>query len=343
MPLANQMRNFTDYNLLTYNTFGIEAKCHRFIEFDSEEELITILFSLSERDKPLLLLGGGSNLLLTTDYPGTVLQSYIKGKEVTIEGETVYLRCGSGEVWDDVVAYSIQNGWYGMENLSWIPGQVGASGVQNTGAYGIEVKDLIETVEAVEIATGKKRTFTNTECEYAYRQSKFKNEWRDRFMITYVTYRLSKSFSPHLDYGLIRASLTEKGIEKPTAKELRELIIDIRKAKLPDPKDEGNAGSFFMNPIVDRTKFKDLLQIYPDMPHYIIDDAHIKIPAGWMIEQCGWKGKTLGKAGVHSKQALVLVNKGGATGQDVVKLYKAIQADIFERFGITLKPEVNIR
>jgi UDP-N-acetylmuramate dehydrogenase len=343
MPLANQMRNFTDYNLLTYNTFGIEAKCHRFIEFDSEEELITILFSLSERDKPLLLLGGGSNLLLTTDYPGTVLHSYIKGKEVTIERETVYLRCGSGEVWDDVVAYSIQNGWYGMENLSWIPGQVGASGVQNIGAYGIEVKDLIETVEAVEIATGKKRTFTNTECEYAYRQSKFKNEWRDRFMITYVTYRLSKSFSPHLDYGLIRASLTEKGIEKPTAKELRELIIDIRKAKLPDPKDEGNAGSFFMNPIVDRTKFKDLLQIYPDMPHYIIDDAHIKIPAGWMIEQCGWKGKTLGKAGVHSKQALVLVNKGGATGQDVVKLYKAIQADIFERFGITLKPEVNIR
>ena len=337
------MRDLTDYSLLAHNTFGIDAKCHRFIEFDSEEELIIILSSLSERDKPLLLLGGGSNLLLTTDYPGTVLHSCIKGKEVTIEGETVYLRCGSGEVWDDVVAYSIQNGWYGMENLSWIPGQVGASGVQNIGAYGIEVKDLIETVEAVEIATGKKRTFTNTECEYSYRQSKFKNEWRDRFMITYVTYRLSKSFIPHLDYGLIRASLTEKGIEKPTAKELRELIIDIRKTKLPDPKDEGNAGSFFMNPIVDSTKFKDLLQIYPDMPHYIIDDAHIKIPAGWMIEQCGWKGKTLGKAGVHSKQALVLVNKGGATGQDVVKLYKAIQADIFERFGITLKPEVNIR
>ena len=337
------MRDLTDYSLLAHNTFGIDAKCHRFIEFDSEEELITILSSLSERDKPLLLLGSGSNLLLTTDYPGTVLHSYIKGKEVTIEGETVYLRCGSGEVWDDVVAYSIQNGWYGMENLSWIPGQVGASGVQNIGAYGIEVKDLIETVEAVEIATGKKRTFTNTQCEYAYRQSKFKNEWRDRFMITYVTYRLSKSFIPHLDYGLIRASLTEKGIEKPTAKELRELIIDIRKTKLPDPKDEGNAGSFFMNPIVDRTKFKDLLQIYPDMPHYIIDETHIKIPAGWMIEQCGWKGKTLGRAGVHSKQALVLVNKGGATGQDVVKLYKAIQADIFERFGITLKPEVNIR
>lgn len=337
------MRDLTDYSLLAHNTFGIDAKCHRFIEFDSEKELITILSSLSERDKPLLLLGGGSNLLLTTDYPETVLHSCIKGKEVTIEGETVYLRCGSGEVWDDVVAYSVQKGWYGMENLSWIPGQVGASGVQNIGAYGIEVKDLIETVEAVEIDTGKKRTFTNAECEYAYRQSKFKNEWRDRFMITYVTYRLSKSFSPHLDYGLIRASLTEKGIEKPTAKELRELIIDIRKTKLPDPKDEGNAGSFFMNPIVDRTKFKDLLQIYPDMPHYIIDDAHIKIPAGWMIEQCGWKGKTLGKAGVHSKQALVLVNKGGATGQDVVKLYKAIQADIFERFGITLKPEVNIR
>ena len=337
------MRDLTDYSLLAHNTFGIDAKCHRFIEFDSEEELIIILSSLSERDKPLLLLGGGSNLLLTTDYPGTVLHSCIKGKEVTIEGETVYLRCGSGEVWDDVVAYSVQKGWYGMENLSWIPGQVGASGVQNIGAYGIEVKDLIETVETVEIATGKKRTFTNAECEYAYRQSKFKNEWRDRFMITYVTYRLSKSFIPHLDYGLIRASLREKGIEKPTAKELRELIIDIRKAKLPDPKDEGNAGSFFMNPIVDSTKFKDLLQIYPDMPHYIIDEAHIKIPAGWMIEQCGWKGKTLGKAGVHSKQALVLVNKGGATGQDVVKLYKTIQADIFERFGITLKPEVNIR
>jgi len=237
----------------------------------------------------------------------------------------------------------VADGLYGAENLSLIPGEVGASAVQNIGAYGAEVKDLITTVEAVEVGTGRIVHFTNAQCEYAYRQSRFKRDWKNRFFITHVTYRLCRTFVPHLDYGNIKAALAEKGIVVPTAIELRQAIIDIRKAKLPDPKMEGNAGSFFMNPIVQRSKFEALLAFYPDMPHYIIDADRVKIPAGWMIEQCGWKGKTLGRAGVHHKQALVLVNKGGAEGRDVLALCRRIQADVKAKFGIDIYPEVNIQ
>ena len=253
------------------------------------------------------------------------------------------LRCGSGLVWDEVVAQCVAEGLYGAENLSLIPGEVGASAVQNIGAYGAEVKDLITTVEAIEMKTGRIVQFTNAQCEYAYRQSRFKRDWKDRFFITHVTYRLCRTFVPHLDYGNIKAALAEKGINMPTPIELRQVIIDIRNAKLPDPKVEGNAGSFFMNPIVERSKFEALKDLYPDMPHYIIDDERVKIPAGWMIEQCGWKGKTLGRAGVHHKQALVLVNKGGAEGRDVLTLCHRIQGDVKAKFGIDIYPEVNIR
>lgn len=332
-----------DFSLLCYNTFGIEVKCRRFIEFSTVEDLQKVVGSLTDADRPLLLLGGGSNLLLTGDYEGTVLHSAIKGYEVKDCGDDVLLRCGSGEIWDDVVALCVENHWYGTENLSLIPGEVGASAVQNIGAYGAEAKDLIEKVEAVEISTGKNCEMSNAECEYGYRQSKFKHEWRDRFMITYVTYRLKKQYSPKLDYGNIRSELEKQGIGIPTAAQLRECIIRIRNAKLPDPKVEGNAGSFFMNPVVAKEKYEELAALYPNMPHYMVDEQHEKIPAGWMIDQCGWKGKSLGRAGVHDKQALVLVNRGGATGDEIVRLCETIRQQVKERFGVEINPEVNIR
>lgn len=339
------MKDIKNYSLLAHNTFGIEARCHRFLEYSSVEEAQQIVSSLTTEDEPLLILGGGSNLLLTGDYPGTVLHSAIKGIKVLSDKElaSVFLECGSGEVFDDVVAFAVENGYHGAENLSIIPGEVGASAVQNIGAYGVEAKDIIYKMEAVEIATGKLVVFDNADCEYSYRQSKFKHEWRDKYLVTHVIYRLSRTFVPDLDYGNIRSSLEKKGIASPTAQQLREVIIEIRNAKLPDPKVQGNAGSFFMNPIVEKTKYEELASQYLGMPHYTIDAEHEKIPAGWMIDQCGWKGKSLGKAGVHDKQALVLVNRGGATGADIVRLCETIQKDVKEKFGIEIHPEVNIK
>ena len=328
-----------NYSLLRHNTFGIDAKCKRFIEYSSVEEAQQVAGMITDADRPLLILGGGSNLLLTGDYNGTVLHSGIRFLEQTDE---CHVRCGSGFIWDDVVDYCVANNLYGAENLSIIPGEVGASAVQNIGAYGAEAKDLIECVEAVEIETGQICRFTNTECAYSYRQSKFKHEWKNRFLITAVTYKLSKTYNPKLDYGNIRVALAAKGIDNPTAMQLRETIIDIRNAKLPDPKVLGNAGSFFMNPVVSTHKYNQLAQQYVGMPHYTIDSEYEKIPAGWLIEQCGWKGKALGKAAVHNKQALVLVNCGGATGSEVVQLYKTIQHDVKQKFDIEIKPEVNI-
>jgi UDP-N-acetylmuramate dehydrogenase len=303
------------------------------------EEAQQVARTITDADRPLLILGGGSNLLLTGDYNGTVLHSGIRFLEQTDE---CHVRCGSGFIWDDVVDYCVANNLYGAENLSIIPGEVGASAVQNIGAYGAEAKDLIECVEAVEIETGQICRFTNTECAYSYRQSKFKHAWKNRFLITAVTYKLSKTYNPKLDYGNIRVALAAKGIDNPTAIQLRETIIDIRNAKLPDPKVLGNAGSFFMNPVVSTHKYNQLAQQYVGMPHYTIDSEYEKIPAGWLIEQCGWKGKALGKAAVHNKQALVLVNCGGATGSEVVQLYKTIQHDVKQKFDIEIKPEVNI-
>ena len=351
------MKDIRNYSLLAHNTFGIDAKCKRFEEYASIEEAQQVVASLTEADKPLLVLGGGSNLLLTGDYPATVLHSAIRGIEVldnekvadTEHDESlrnpdlVFLRCGSGEVFDDVVAYAVEHGYHGAENLSIIPGEVGASAVQNIGAYGVEAKDIIYKVEAVEIATGKVVVFDNADCQYSYRQSKFKHEWRDKYLVTHVVYRLIKAFVPDLDYGNIRASLAAKGIEHPTAQQLRDIIIEIRNAKLPDPAVQGNAGSFFMNPIVDKAKYEELAAQYPGMPHYTVDASHEKIPAGWMIDQCGWKGKSLGNAGVHDKQALVLVNRGGATGEEIVKLCQTIQYDVKAKFGIEIHPEVNIK
>lgn len=332
-----EVRDIRNYSLKEHNTFGIDAKCSRFLEYESIEEAQTIAGILREAATPYIIIGGGSNLLLTKDYEGIVVHSRLMGIS-----KTGRVSCGSGETWDDVVAYCIGHGLYGMENLSLIPGDVGASAVQNIGAYGAEAKDLIVEVEAVEIASGSLVTIPGEDCGYGYRQSKFKHEWKNKYLITHVTYQLSTTFVPHLDYGNIRAELERKGIENPTAQQVRDTIIEIREVKLPDPKVTGNAGSFFMNPIVSREKYEQLAKQYEGMPHYEVDADHIKIPAGWMIDQCGWKGKSLGRAGVHDKQALVLVNRGGATGAEIVTLCETIQADVKAKFGIDIYPEVNI-
>lgn len=338
------MRDIRNFDLTGHNTFGISARCARFVEFASVDELKHVLSGFTATDVPLLLLGGGSNLLLTADYPSTVLHSAIMGvgAEELTDG-SVLVRVGSGENWDALVGLCVERGWYGAENLSLIPGEVGASAVQNIGAYGAEAKDIIYKVEAVEIATGNEVEFTNGDCDYSYRHSRFKAEWRDQYVVTYVTYRLSKTFAPHLDYGNIRAELAKEGIDEPTAVQLREAIIRIRREKLPDPEVEGNAGSFFMNPIVSREKYEQLAAQYENMPHYHIDESHEKIPAGWMIDKCGWKGRTVGNAGVHAKQALVLVNRGGATGSEIVALCDMIRKDVKEKFGVDILPEVNIK
>ena len=332
------MKDCKNYSLLSHNTFGIEAQCARFLEYTDEQEALQVATILRNTSSPYIIIGGGSNLLLTRDFEGIVVHSACKG----IRREGNHLTCGSGEVFDDVVAESIKMGLYGAENLSLIPGDVGASAVQNIGAYGAEAKDLIRSIRAVEIATGHVCIFENAECEYGYRQSRFKQDWKNQYLIVSVEYQFSETFHPHLDYGNIRAELERQGIAEPTAQQLRQTIIDIRNAKLPDPKVQGNAGSFFMNPVVSRAKFESLLAEYPQMPHYTIDADHEKIPAGWMIDQCGWKGKSLGRAGVHDKQALVLVNRGGATGAEVVTLCRTIQDDVKRKFGIDIHPEVNI-
>ena len=340
------MKDLKHYSLLPHNTFGIQADCDRFIDMETEDDVMKLKDMLDDKDMPLLIIGRGSNLLLTDDYHATVLHCSIKGKTIVKEdGNSVLLRCGAGEEWDSIVDYCVAHDWQGIENLSLIPGEVGASAVQNIGAYGTEVKEIIHSIEAVEISTGKKHTFTNEQCEYSYRQSKFKNEWKDRFIITHVTYRLEKStdYIPKVDYGNIKSELERKGISLPTMKDIRDVVISIRKDKLPDPEVEGNAGSFFMNPIVEKATFMNLLEQYPDMPHYNVDSEREKIPAGWMIDQCGWKGKTLGKAGVHDRQALVLVNRGGATGKDILLLCNTIRNDVKQKFGIDIHPEVNIR
>ncbi len=331
------MKDLRNYSLKQHNTFGIDAKCSRFVEFAHEEEVVKFVTG-GELTEPFFVLGGGANILFTKDFNGTILHSAIK--DVHRDGNL--LRFGSGVEWDSVVSYAVENGLYGSENLSIIPGEVGASAVQNIGAYGVEVKDLITTVEAIDLKTGEKVVFENSDCEYGYRQSKFKNEWKGRYFITYVTYKFEKVFRPKLEYGNILSYLESHGTKNPTAQELRNAIIEIRNSKLPDTKVLGNGGSFFINPIVGRAKYEELRTNYPEMPHYTIDEEHEKIPAGWLIEKCGWKGKSLGRAGVYEKQALVLVNRGGASGEEILNLCRAICDDVKKHFDIEIHPEVNI-
>lgn len=326
------------YSLLSHNTFGIDVSAARFLEYASVEELQQQI-AQGAVTTPFLHIGGGSNLLFTKDYDGLILHSCIEGIEVTEEDErTVSVRVGAGVVWDDFVAYCVAHGWYGAENLSLIPGEVGAGAVQNIGAYGVEVKDLITAVETVNIQ-GDQRVYSIEECGYAYRNSIFKRPENKSVFITYVRFRLSKEEYYTLDYGTIRQELGK--YPELTLPVVRKVIIDIRESKLPDPKVMGNAGSFFMNPIVSKERLLALQQEYPQIPYYELSDGQVKIPAGWMIDQCGWKGKSLGPAAVHDKQALVLVNRGGAKGSDIIALSDAVRASVREKFGIDIHPEVN--
>lgn len=326
------------HSLLSYNTFGIDAQAACILEYNSVDELKKLL-SDGRIKRPFLHVGCGSNLLFTKDYDGIILHSCIKGFEIVGQTDlTVDVRVGAGMIWDDFVAICVDRGWYGAENLSLIPGEVGASAVQNIGAYGVEVKDLITAVETV-CLNGEERIYKVGECGYSYRDSIFKrNENKDVF-VTYVHFRLSKKEYYTLDYGTIRQELAAE--PKITLHSVREVIVRIRESKLPDPKVLGNAGSFFMNPIVAREQFDNLKLRFPSIPHYELADGRVKIPAGWLIEQSGWKGKSLGPAAVHDKQALVLVNLGGAKGSDIIALSDVVRASVRGMFGIEITPEVN--
>ena len=337
-----RMKDLRKYSVLEHNTFGIDVQAERFVEYASVDELVGFLKGgTKDGCLPIFHIGGGSNLLFTGDFNGTLLHSAIKGIECVGSDDegNVLVRVGAGEVWDDFVEYAVEHGWHGIENLSLIPGEVGASAVQNIGAYGVEAKDFIVSVEAVSLSDGTVRTFENAECEYGYRTSVFKTRLKGMYAVTYVIFRLSLEFSPLLTYGNVSACLPEGEVVTPHL--LRRTIIDIRESKLPDPKVQGNAGSFFMNPVVERDKFESIRKDYPDMPYYEVEGG-VKIPAGWMIEQCGWKGRGLGRAGVHSRQALVLVNLGGATGEEILRLCDSVRESVLEKFGVEIHPEVNV-
>lgn len=327
-----------NYSLLSHNTFGIDVTAACFFEYESVGELRRLIAS-GGLTRPFLHIGGGSNLLFTKDYEGMILHSRIGGIEVTAEtDDDVTVRVGAGVVWDDFVAWCVEHRLYGAENLSLIPGEVGASAVQNIGAYGVEVKDIIVSVETLNI-DGTERVYTTGECDYAYRDSIFKRVGMKNVFVTYVSFRLSKKEHYKLDYGTIREELAK--YPEVNLKTVRQAIIRIREDKLPDPKVMGNAGSFFMNPVVSRARFEALQEEYPQMPFYELADGQVKIPAGWMIDRCGWRGKALGPAAVHEKQALVLVNRGGAKGHDIIALSDAVRASVRDKFGIDIHPEVN--
>lgn len=327
-------------SLLPYNTFGIDVKTDFFIEYDSMKGLQEALQLDVVKSNQVLHIGGGSNLLFLKDFNGVILHSAIRSIEKVGEDvDLVFLEVGSGVVWDDLVAYCVDNGWGGLENLSLIPGEVGASAVQNIGAYGVEVQDVIVTVNAVEVASATPRTFSNAECRYGYRNSVFKNELKGKYIITSIVFRLDKKPVFKLNYQHLEEAVLKIG--EVNLQNIRQTIIAIRESKLPDPKVSGNAGSFFMNPVIAKGHFNSLQEKYPQIPHYYVSEKEEKVPAGWLIDQCGWKGKQIGLAGVHDKQALVIVNKGGASGVEIAYLAEQIQASVKETFGIELKPEVN--
>jgi len=328
-------------SLKPYNTFGIEARAEYFSAFSSIPELQQIL--AANTSLPLLVLGGGSNLLLTKDVQGLVLKNELTGIEVIAEDlATVVVRAGAGEIWHEFVLYCIDKGFGGAENLSLIPGSVGASPMQNIGAYGTEIKDIFESLEALEIATGEIHTFNKESCAFGYRESVFKRALKGKYIITSVAFRLQKNPQVNTTYGAIDAELQAQGISNPGIRDVSNAVIAIRSSKLPDPKKIGNAGSFFKNPVVNQAIYDEILKQYPHAPAYPATPGSVKLPAGWLIETAGWKGKTIGNYGVHLNQALVLVNYGGATGKEIYELSSAILTDIYEKFGVQLEREVNI-
>ena len=332
------MRIEQNYLLTHHNTFQLPVRTRWFIEYESEAELSRMLqddFFLCNRS---ISIGGGSNVLFLNDFEGIVLHSGIKELAVTDEtSDTVLLRVGAGVHWDTLVAFSVSKGWGGIENLSLIPGEAGAAAVQNIGAYGMEISEVIEMVEAYHQSTAQKHVFTNASCQYSYRHSFFKKQEPNPFIITSVSLRLQKKPQFRLDYGNL-ASLQSRG--DVTLQSVREAVIEIRRGKLPDPAVLGNAGSFFVNPVIPQKQFDDLKNRFPALPSYPAPEGTVKIPAGWLIEQCGFKGKREGNVGVYEKQALIIVNHGGATGEEIASFARKISRTVVETFGISLLPEV---
>ena len=330
-----------NYSLKNYNTFGIDVKCRYFVESDTESEFLEFVSSYELKPEEIMVLGEGSNFLFTDDFDGTVFYPTMKGMEIVEENdEHVWVKVGAGEVWDDFVAWAVEQGYGGVENLSLIPGHVGAAPVQNVGAYGMEAGDTIERVEAIQIEKARKETISAADCRFAYRDSIFKGEWKNRYIVTYVVFRLTKVPEFRLNYGSVREELQKLG--EVSLKNIRRAIIQIRRAKLPDVKELPNAGSFFKNPVVSREQAGQLKERYPELPIYPVDEDRVKLAAGWLIEQCGWKGKDLGKAGVYEKQALILVNRAGASGVEVARLANEVKKSVFMTFGVWLEPEVYV-
>jgi UDP-N-acetylmuramate dehydrogenase len=334
------MRILENRSLMEHNTFHLDIKARWFIEYESEADLLKLLRDEYFLSQPFLHIGSGSNLLFLGDYEGAIVHSAIRGREIVKEDErSLWLQVGAGENWDDLVVYCVGNGWGGIENLSLIPGEVGATAVQNIGAYGMEVAQVIEEVHAYHLPTHQKRIFTNAECSYSYRDSFFKQEEnRGLYFITHVVYRLSKQADFLLDYGNLKDILHG---QKITLQTIRDAVCQLRRTKLPDPGIEGNAGSFFMNPYICIAHYDALKKRYPALPHYPVDNDVVKIPAAWLIEQCGLKGTSLGGAAVSEKQALVIINRDHATGSDIAHLAEKIRLAVKERFDIDLCPEVN--
>jgi UDP-N-acetylmuramate dehydrogenase len=327
-------------SLKKHNTFGINAKAKAFVEIFSEQDLIDIL---KQNTDPVFLLGGGSNLLLRKDVDGLIIKNKITGKRIVEEDkDSVLIEVGGGENWHEFVIWTIENGWSGIENLSLIPGTVGASPIQNIGAYGVELKDVFEKLQAVDLQSLATLEFNKTDCKFGYRDSIFKHDLKGRICITKVFFRLSKTPKISVAYGAIQNVLTQKNITNPTPKDVSNAVIEIRQSKLPDPAKLGNSGSFFKNPEIEKVQFLAIQKRFPNIVSYPLDNGQVKVPAGWLIEQAGWKGKRIGDCGSHAKQALVLVNYDKATGAEIWDLAMRIQASVLKKFGIKITPEVNI-
>lgn len=333
----------TDVDLKDYNTLNISATARYFASIKSEAQLKSILTHPKTDGLQIFILGGGSNILFTDDFDGLVLHVEIMGREVIKEtDEYVWLKIGAGENWHKVVRYCVEKGWGGIENLSLIPGTVGAAPIQNIGAYGVELEEVFEWLEAVDIEGRQTRRYHKEHCEFGYRDSIFKGELKGIVIVTNVVLKLSKQPEVNTSYGSIQSELEKRGISNPDIRDISDIVIDIRNSKLPNPENLGNAGSFFKNPIVGKEIYQQIQKDYPDAPGYPIENGHIKIPAGWLIEKTGWKGKVVGNTGTYKQQALVIVNHGGANGLEILQLAKNIQASVAKEFGIKLLPEVNI-
>lgn len=340
-PLNKSLQHNVD--LQPYNTLNLSACARSFISVRSVEQLRQVLHSKMVSYDDILVLGGGSNILFAGDYNGLVLQMAIKGKAVIKETEEhVWLEIGSGENWHQIVRYAVEQGWGGIENLSLIPGTTGAAPIQNIGAYGVELADVFEKLDAVEIETAEIHSFDRDQCRFEYRDSIFKGELKGQYIICKVVLKLDKEPRLNTSYGAIQSELDRQGIEQPTIRDISDIVIDIRNSKLPNPETLGNAGSFFKNPIIKTEKFDRLKEAFSEMPGYTVNDHKTKIPAGWLIEKMGWKGKVVGNTGTYRQQALVIVNHGGATADEILNLAREIQQSVKDQFGIDLVPEVNI-